>query len=76
MALSLVHDFHMLDDIDRGLIHALHIDGRAPFSVIADVLGVSGQTISRRYRRLCADAALRVVGLAQARPRRPHPERR
>ncbi|QKV90680.1 AsnC family transcriptional regulator [Streptomyces sp. NA02950] len=54
----------MLDDIDRGLIHALHIDGRAPFSTIADVLGVSTQTVSRRYRRLCADASLRVVGLA------------
>ncbi|MFF4602354.1 Lrp/AsnC family transcriptional regulator [Streptomyces sp. NPDC001339] len=54
----------MLDDIDRGLIHALHIDGRAPFSAIADVLGVSTQTVSRRYRRLCAEASLRVVGLA------------
>ncbi|MGY5014995.1 Lrp/AsnC family transcriptional regulator [Streptomyces sp. 900105755] len=55
----------MLDDIDRGLIHALRIDGRAPFSAIADVLDVSAQTISRRYRRLCADAGLRVVGLAE-----------
>ncbi|MGV4926354.1 AsnC family transcriptional regulator [Streptomyces sp. BHT-5-2] len=54
----------MLDDIDRGLIHALHIDGRAPFSTIADVLGVSTQTVSRRYRRLRAEASLRVVGLA------------
>ncbi|MGI5351192.1 Lrp/AsnC family transcriptional regulator [Streptomyces sp. CA-250714] len=54
----------MLDDIDRGLIHALHIDGRAPFTAIADVLGVSTQTVSRRYRRLCAEASLRVVGLA------------
>lgn len=63
--MALVHDFHMLDDIDRGLIHALRIDGRAPFTAIADVLGVSAQTVSRRYRRLCADAALRVVGLAE-----------
>ncbi|MGK5637965.1 Lrp/AsnC family transcriptional regulator [Streptomyces sp. URMC 126] len=55
----------MLDDIDRGLIHALRIDGRAPFSAIADVLDVSAQTVSRRYRRLCADAALRVVGLTE-----------
>ncbi|MFI5678355.1 Lrp/AsnC family transcriptional regulator [Streptomyces cellulosae] len=56
----------MLDDIDRGLIHALHIDGRAPFSTIAEVLGVSTQTVSRRYRRLCAEASLRVVGLADS----------
>ncbi len=55
----------MLDNIDRGLIHALRIDGRAPFTAIADVLGVSAQTVSRRYRRLSADAALRVVGLTE-----------
>ncbi|MFE6778238.1 Lrp/AsnC family transcriptional regulator [Streptomyces sp. NPDC057702] len=55
----------MLDDIDRGLLHALRIDARAPFSAIADVLGVSAQTVSRRYRRLSADAALRVVGLVE-----------
>ncbi|MFE1771599.1 Lrp/AsnC family transcriptional regulator [Streptomyces sp. NPDC059008] len=53
-----------LDDVDRGLVHALHLDGRAPFSRIAAVLGVSTQTVARRYRRLCAVAGLRVVGLA------------
>ncbi|WP_316752846.1 Lrp/AsnC family transcriptional regulator [Streptomyces herbicida] len=54
----------MLDDLDRALIHALHIDGRAPFSRIAAVLGVSAQTVARRYRRLRTEAGLRVVGLA------------
>ncbi|MFF4695645.1 Lrp/AsnC family transcriptional regulator [Streptomyces chattanoogensis] len=53
----------MLDDLDRSLVHALHLDGRAPFSRIAAALGVSTQTVTRRYRRLQADAALRVVGL-------------
>lgn len=53
----------MLDDLDRALIHALHLDGRAPFSRIADVLGVSAQTVARRYRRLRTEASLRVVGL-------------
>lgn len=52
--------------MDRGLIHALTIDGRAPFSRIAAALGTSTQTVARRYRRLVADAALRVVGLADA----------
>ncbi|MFI6170064.1 Lrp/AsnC family transcriptional regulator [Nocardia sp. NPDC051052] len=52
-----------LDEVDRGLIHALHIDGRAPFNQIGAVLGVSTQTIARRYRRLRAEAGLRVVGL-------------
>ncbi|QXJ25660.1 AsnC family transcriptional regulator [Actinomadura graeca] len=55
----------MLDEVDRGLVHALHVDGRAPFSRIADVLGVSTQTVARRYRRLRAHAGLRVVGLAE-----------
>lgn len=53
----------MLDDIDRGLIHALHLDARAPFSRIGGVLGVSTQTVARRYQRLRAEAGLRVVGL-------------
>ncbi|WP_031172146.1 Lrp/AsnC family transcriptional regulator [Streptomyces durhamensis] len=54
----------MLDELDRALIHALHLDGRAPFSRIAEVLGVSAQTVARRYRRLRTEAGLRVVGLA------------
>jgi DNA-binding Lrp family transcriptional regulator len=53
----------MLDDLDRTLIHALHIDGRASFTQMAQVLSVSPQTISRRYERLRDHAALRVVGL-------------
>ncbi|KZB79771.1 Lrp/AsnC family transcriptional regulator [Amycolatopsis regifaucium] len=53
----------MLDEIDRGLIHALHLDGRAPFSRIGVVLGVSTQTVARRYQRLRSEAGLRVVGL-------------
>lgn len=54
----------MLDEIDRGLVHALHVDGRAPFSRIGTALGVSTQTVARRYARLRAEAGLRVVGLA------------
>jgi DNA-binding Lrp family transcriptional regulator len=58
-----MQDHSVLDDIDRALVHALHIDGRAPFSRIAEVLGVSTQTVARRYQRLRRDAGLRVVGL-------------
>jgi len=53
----------VLDHIDRALVHALHVDGRAPFARIADVLDVSTQTVTRRYQRLRRDAGLRVVGL-------------
>ncbi|MGW4484553.1 Lrp/AsnC family transcriptional regulator [Amycolatopsis sp. NPDC004368] len=54
----------MLGDLDRALVHALQLDGRAPFARIGAVLGVSTQTVARRYRRLRAEAGLRVVGLA------------
>ncbi|MFH9424265.1 Lrp/AsnC family transcriptional regulator [Streptomyces sp. NPDC017529] len=55
----------VLDDVERGLVQALQIDGRAPFSKIAQVLGVSTQTVMRRFQRLRAEAGLRVVGLAE-----------
>ena len=46
-----------LDALDLKLLHALQIDGRAPFSRIAEVLGVSDQTVARRFRRLRTTAA-------------------
>jgi DNA-binding Lrp family transcriptional regulator len=52
-----------VDGLDRQIIHSLSIDGRASFSKIAEVLGVSDQTVARRYRKLRAEARLRVVGL-------------
>lgn len=52
-----------LDDVDRALVHALQLDGRAPFNKIAEVLGVSEHTVARRYRRLHAQGVLRVVGV-------------
>lgn len=53
----------MLDQLDRQLIRALQLDPRAAFSRIAGVLGVSEQTVARRYRRLRGDGYLRVLGL-------------
>src|ERR1700756_3633079 len=41
-----------VDDLDRQLTQCLGVDGRASFSAIAEILGVSDQTIARRYRRL------------------------
>lgn len=58
----------MLDHIDRGLIHALQIDARAPFSRIAAALDTSPQTVARHYQRLRSQAGLRVVGLASPEP--------
>lgn len=55
-----------LDPLDRQLAHALQLDGRASFSRIAAVLGVSDRTVARRYQRLRPAGVLRVVGLPQA----------
>lgn len=52
-----------IDDLDRQLVHCLAVDGRASFSRIGEILGVSDQTVARRYRRLRSSGALRVAGL-------------
>jgi len=52
-----------MDVLDRALVQALSIDGRAPFTKIGEVLEVSTQTVARRYRRLRGEVGLRVVGL-------------
>jgi DNA-binding Lrp family transcriptional regulator len=51
------------DQLDRRLAQALQLDGRLPFSRIAEVLGVSDQTVSRRYTRLRTEGSVRVLGL-------------
>jgi len=62
-----------VDDLDHRIIHALRIDGRAPFSRIAEVLDVSTQTVARRCRRMHDELSLRVVGVVN--PRRPSGEK-
>ncbi|GLZ29503.1 AsnC family transcriptional regulator [Lentzea sp. NBRC 105346] len=52
----------MVESIDRQIVHALQIDGRAPFARVAEVLGVSEHTVARRYRKLREAKAIRVVG--------------
>lgn len=51
-----------VDTLDHGIVDALRLDGRVSFSVLAEVLGVSDQTVARRYRRM-RDAGLRVAAL-------------
>lgn len=52
-----------LDPLDLKVLQALQLDGRAPFSRVADVLGVSDQTVARRYRRLHNTVNVRVLGM-------------
>jgi DNA-binding Lrp family transcriptional regulator len=59
-------DSFKLDRIDNQLLHALMIDGRAPFSLLADVIGTSEQTVARRYRLLQEAGAVRVLVIPSA----------
>ncbi|MFE9702437.1 Lrp/AsnC family transcriptional regulator [Streptomyces sp. NPDC005930] len=51
------------DELDLCLLSTLEVNGRASFSRIGAVLGVSDQTVARRYRRLRAEGGLRVVAV-------------
>ncbi len=53
----------MPDDLDRRIIHGLQCAPRVSFRRLGEVLGVSEQTVARRYAALRRDGVLRVVGL-------------
>jgi DNA-binding Lrp family transcriptional regulator len=53
----------MLDDVDQSLVHALHVDGRASFSRIGEVIGISDRTIARRYARMRDNGVIRLAGV-------------
>lgn len=55
-----------MDELDLKILHALQIDGRASFSLIGDTIGVSDQTVARRYSRLRSNGNVRVVGLTDS----------
>ncbi|GAB2747256.1 Lrp/AsnC family transcriptional regulator [Kitasatospora kifunensis] len=56
----------LLDPLDRRLVCALQVDGRAEPGLLAQVLGVSVRTVTRRLARLRETGALRVVLLPRA----------
>ncbi|NDK32721.1 Lrp/AsnC family transcriptional regulator [Nesterenkonia haasae] len=51
-----------LTDLDRALISELRRDGRAPVSSLADRLGVSRATVTKRIDRLTAEGV--IVGFS------------
>ncbi|POX58066.1 AsnC family transcriptional regulator [Streptomyces sp. Ru62] len=53
----------MLSPVDARILHALQCAPRAPFRRIGEVVGVSEQSVARRYQALRRDGVLRVVGL-------------
>jgi DNA-binding Lrp family transcriptional regulator len=54
-----------LDRIDRQILHALQIAPRAPFARIATVLGVSEQTVARRFQRMRTHGVVRITALPE-----------
>ncbi|GAA2837913.1 Lrp/AsnC family transcriptional regulator [Kitasatospora sp. CM 4170] len=61
MDLSAADPDTVLDLLDRRLVCALQVDGRAGTGRIAEVLGVSTRTVTRRLTRLQQSGLLRVV---------------
>ncbi len=58
----------VLDSVDHQLLHALGVNARASFRLIAGVLGVSEHTAARRYRRLHHAGVVRVLLLPSPDP--------
>ena len=56
-----------LDLLERQIVRCLQLQPRAPFSVIGAVLGVSEQTVARRYRGIRNDGLVRVIGAVNPR---------
>ncbi|MFE4975950.1 Lrp/AsnC family transcriptional regulator [Kitasatospora sp. NPDC056651] len=63
MDLSTADPDSVLDILDRRLVCALQVDGRAEPGRIAEVLGVSARTVTRRLARMRQAGVLRVVRL-------------
>ncbi|MFD9944766.1 Lrp/AsnC family transcriptional regulator [Nonomuraea sp. NPDC059023] len=52
-----------LDELDRRILAALHVNGRASWTDIAQVIGTSTTTVARRAQQLFASGAVRVAVL-------------
>jgi DNA-binding Lrp family transcriptional regulator len=55
-----------VDGVDRQILHVLQLQPRASFTRVSGTIGVSEQTVARRYRRLRGDGVVRVVGLVDS----------
>ena len=53
----------VMDAVDVDLIHALQVAPRAAAATIGEAIGVSEQTVARRYDALHRGGVLRVVGI-------------
>ncbi|WP_103962639.1 Lrp/AsnC family transcriptional regulator [Nonomuraea solani] len=52
-----------IDELDRAIVAALQLNGRAPWSVVARIVGASESTVVRRATLLGDSGLLRVIGV-------------
>ncbi|AGZ44425.1 Lrp/AsnC family transcriptional regulator [Actinoplanes friuliensis] len=58
-------DSATIDRLDRQILHGLQIAPRVAFARLGAVLGVSEQTVARRFQRMRSAGLVRVFGLAE-----------
>ena len=63
---------HTLDELDRKIVAALQLDGRASWSTIAELCGTTGPTVARRVQKLTNDRAVKVAVMRGAGARSDH----
>lgn len=57
----------LLDDTDRALINALRLDGRMGLAALGTEVGLSGDAVRERLRRLTADGIVQITCSVDAR---------
>ncbi|WP_405492181.1 Lrp/AsnC family transcriptional regulator [Nocardia sp. NBC_00511] len=65
---EIVEESSVLDVLDKQIVHGLVVDARIPFAKLGALLGVSEQTVARRYRSLRGRGMLHVAGQVNAVP--------
>lgn len=63
MIAHVLQESAVIDEPDAQIIRALQISPRIPFRRAGDILGLSEQTVARRYRRLVRDGVIRVTAV-------------
>ncbi|WP_327145010.1 Lrp/AsnC family transcriptional regulator [Nocardia sp. NBC_01327] len=59
---ELLRDSTIFDDLDKQIVHGLVVDARIPFAKLGAILGVSEQTVARRYRSMRERGIIHVSG--------------
>jgi DNA-binding Lrp family transcriptional regulator len=59
-------DASHMDDIDHSIIEEMRARGRAPFSAIAEQVGLDETTVGRRFEAMLSRGCIQVVTLAPA----------